>query len=91
MQIIHDIEFEKRNARTDSDRTSNSGGVPIPDLGDFDERKLTGPPKSLTKLDVAALILNKQIGTGIFTTPGAILFSTYLKGVIIDLWTIGRI
>ncbi|KAJ4330121.1 hypothetical protein N0V87_010285 [Didymella glomerata] len=89
VQVTQDIELEQRNARTDSDRTSNSGGTPIPDLGDFDETKLTGPPKSLTKLDIAALILNKQIGTGIFTTPGAVLLSTKSKGLSVGLWTIG--
>jgi amino acid transporter len=33
--------------------------------------------------------LNKQIGTGIFTTPGAVLLSTRSKGLSVALWTIG--
>ncbi|KAF1839684.1 hypothetical protein BDW02DRAFT_463319, partial [Decorospora gaudefroyi] len=43
----------------------------------------------LTILDVAALILNKQIGTGIFTTPGVVLLSTRSKELSIALWTVG--
>ncbi|KAF2129907.1 hypothetical protein P153DRAFT_315302 [Dothidotthia symphoricarpi CBS 119687] len=75
------------NARTDSNPTSDaSRGV---DLGDWDERQVVVPRTNLTVLDVAALILNKQIGTGIFTTPGAVLLSTRSKGLSVGLWAIG--
>jgi amino acid transporter len=73
----------------DSDRSSYTGGPPKPDLGTWDERNLTRPRTNLTILDVAALVLNKQIGTGIFTTPGAVLLSTQSKGLSIALWAIG--
>ena len=42
-------------------------------------------------LGVAALIMNKMIGTGIFTTPGTILFLTGSKSISIVLWIIGGI
>lgn len=55
----------------------------------WNERKSKGYGPKLSELDVAALILNKQIGTGIFTTPGAVLLSTQSKGLSMALWTIG--
>lgn len=80
-------DVEQGNARTDSDPSSHRSRRP--DLGDWDENKASVPRTNLTILDVAALILNKQIGTGIFTTPGAVLFSTRSKGLSVALWTIG--
>jgi hypothetical protein len=45
--------------------------------------------KQLTVLDVACLILNKMIGTGIFTTPGYVLSLTNGKGLSLFLWALG--
>lgn len=80
-------DSERGNPRIDSDPSSH--GSQRPDLGDWDENKAAVPRTNLTILDVAALILNKQIGTGIFTTPGAVLLSTRSKGLSVGLWTIG--
>ena len=76
----------QRNPRTDSDKSSPTQ---IPHHSGFNENELAGRRRKLTVLDVAALILNKQIGTGIFTTPGAVLLSTQSKGLSVALWTIG--
>lgn len=55
----------------------------------WNEDDLPLPKARLTVLDVAALVLNKQIGTGIFTTPGTVLLSTQSKGLSVVLWTLG--
>jgi amino acid permease len=47
--------------------------------------------RDLGMLDVAALIINKQIGTGIFTTPGLVLNLTGSKTVSIVMWFCGGI
>ena len=83
MHVTEDTTTGRTNARTDSERSQR------PDLGDWDERNLSAHRPPLTILDVAALILNKQIGTGIFTTPGTVLLSTQSKGLSVALWTIG--
>jgi hypothetical protein len=43
----------------------------------------------LNSWDVAALIINKMIGTGIFTTPGLVLNLTQNKASSIGLWVAG--
>jgi amino acid transporter len=83
MRIIDDTASVQMNTRTESDRSQR------PDLGDWNEENIQAHRPPLTVLDVAALILNKQIGTGIFTTPGAVLLSTQSKGLSVALWTIG--
>lgn len=45
--------------------------------------------RTLSTWDVAALIANKMIGTGIFTGPTAVLRYTLNKNVAIGLWTLG--
>ncbi|KAI9841498.1 MAG: hypothetical protein M1837_000659 [Sclerophora amabilis] len=45
--------------------------------------------RTLTAWDVAALIVNKMIGTGIFTAPPAVLALTGNKGETIVLWFLG--
>ncbi|KXT01159.1 hypothetical protein AC578_601 [Pseudocercospora eumusae] len=45
--------------------------------------------RTLSAFDVAALIANKMIGTGIFTTPATVLRNTLDKNVAIGLWTLG--
>jgi hypothetical protein len=45
--------------------------------------------RNLSTLDVAALIANKMIGTGIFTGPSIVLQLTLNKNLAIGLWTLG--
>jgi len=40
-------------------------------------------------LDVASVILNKMVGTGIFTVPGQVLVSTGSKRISLVLWAVG--
>lgn len=47
--------------------------------------------RDLGVLDVAALIINKQIGTGVFTAPGLVLSLTGNKTVAIVLWLVGGV
>jgi len=47
--------------------------------------------KDLGTWDVAALIINKQIGTGIYTTPGLVLSLTGSKTISLGLWLVGGI
>ncbi|GAM42072.1 F-box domain and ankyrin repeat protein [Talaromyces pinophilus] len=47
--------------------------------------------RSLRTWDVAALIINKMIGTGIFTTPGVVLSLTGSKSISIILWVVGGV
>lgn len=49
------------------------------------------PRRNLRVHDVAALILNKVVGSGIFTTPGLVLALTKDKTTSIVLWVIGGI
>ncbi|KAF1925388.1 uncharacterized protein M421DRAFT_423716 [Didymella exigua CBS 183.55] len=89
IRVPPDLNPEQENARTNSDRSSNPNGNQRAQRRHFNEHELPAPSTKLTILDVAALILNKQIGTGIFTTPGAVLLSTGSKGLSVALWTIG--
>ena len=45
--------------------------------------------KDLGIWNVASLIINKQIGTGIFTTPGLVLGLTGSKTIALVLWIVG--
>jgi hypothetical protein len=47
--------------------------------------------RKLGALDVAALIMNKMIGAGIFTTPGTVLSLTQSKRLSIVLWVLGGV
>lgn len=47
--------------------------------------------KRLGILDVMALIMNKMIGAGFFTTPGTVLLLTQSKSLSIGLWIVGGV
>ena len=47
--------------------------------------------KLLSVWDVSALIINKMIGAGIFTTPPLVLLATQSKTAALFLWTLGGI
>lgn len=49
------------------------------------------PRRNLRVHDVAGLILNKVVGSGIFTTPGLVLALTKHKPTSIVLWVVGGI
>jgi amino acid transporter len=56
---------------------------------DFTEDRHLG--RTLGTLDVSALILNKMVGTGIFTVPGLVLELTGSKGVSVGFWVLGGV
>jgi hypothetical protein len=71
----------------------NSAG-PYSDRPDDDFATVRPDPRvqqmrTLSTWDVAALIANKMIGTGIFTGPTLVLRYTLNKNVAIGLWTLG--
>ncbi|KAK9780537.1 putative Amino acid transporter transmembrane domain-containing protein [Seiridium cardinale] len=57
------------------------------DTRDADPR--VDAPRTLTQWDVAALIINKMIGTGIFTGPYTVLVDTHSKSIAMGLWAMG--
>ncbi|KAI1078235.1 hypothetical protein F5B20DRAFT_582466 [Whalleya microplaca] len=84
-----------------SDRLSLDG-IPSPsrttsEVEDADDRNSVPedagerPPvhRPLTTLDAIALIINKMVGTGIFTGPPSILLYTGDRGTSIGLWFAG--
>jgi amino acid transporter len=79
-------EANRSNPRIDSEPSSH--GSRPQDPGQWERRVVVSKP-NLKIFDVAALILNKQIGTGIFSTPGIVLASTRSKGLSIALWSVG--
>jgi len=48
-------------------------------------------PRPLNAQDVCAFIVNKMIGTGIFTAPPGVLLLTKSKGEALGLWVLGFI
>jgi amino acid transporter len=69
--------------------------------GSPDNESLQRPPTNFTEdrrlgrtlgtLDVSALILNKMVGTGIFTLPGLVLALTRSKRTSLGLWVVGGV
>jgi hypothetical protein len=47
------------------------------------------PARPLEVWDVASLIINKMIGTGIFTAPPTVLLMTGRPGLAFGLWLLG--
>lgn len=49
----------------------------------------TDTARTATEMDVAALIVNKMIGSGIFTGPYTVLQYTQSKSTAVGLWVLG--
>lgn len=47
------------------------------------------PARPLTRWDVASLIINKMVGTGIFTAPPTVLLMARSPGLAFALWILG--
>jgi hypothetical protein len=47
--------------------------------------------RELSSFDVFALVVNKMVGTGIYTSPAIVLLLTGNKGLTMGLWAIGFI
>ncbi|KAK1990931.1 hypothetical protein LX36DRAFT_716433 [Colletotrichum falcatum] len=62
------------------DNDPGDTGVPNP---------MTPLTRKLGRADVAALIINKMIGTGIFAGPYTVLINSPSKSVAMGLWVLG--
>jgi hypothetical protein len=49
------------------------------------------PKRSLGYVQITSLMINCVIGTGIFTTPGLVLFLTQSKAIALGLWGVGGV
>ena len=59
-------------------------------LQHFDQLPTFGDtPRPLNSRDVCAFIVNKMVGTGIYTTPPVVLLLTRSKGEALGLWFVG--
>ena len=80
---------------TDNERDEWPGRYTIEDdSDDIDDSGVDRRVKEirdLSSLDVAALIINKMIGTGIFTGPTQVLQYTLNKNLAIGLWAFGMV
>jgi hypothetical protein len=86
---IYDINYSQA---APSPETNNSG--PDSKLVENTPYNRTSEQTKISRKDlgvwnVASLIINKQIGTGIFTTPGLVLSLTGSKTVSLALWIMG--
>jgi hypothetical protein len=78
VDTFHDV------IRTNDDTEMDDLGQPRPDP------RVT-QVRTLSTWDVAALIVNKMVGTGIFTGPATVLRYTLNKNLAIGLWTLGLV
>jgi hypothetical protein len=58
-------------------------------LQHFDELPIRDTPRPLNSRDVCSFIVNKMVGTGIYTTPPVVLLLTRSKGEALGLWFVG--
>jgi hypothetical protein len=66
-------------------RTTGNGS-----LQHFDQLPTFGDtPRPLNSRDVCSFIVNKMVGTGIYTTPPVVLLLTKSKGEALSLWFVG--
>jgi hypothetical protein len=67
---------------------SSANDVPTPGQPQPTAPSLLGP---LNTFDVFSLIVNKMVGTGIFTAPAQVLLATQSKQLALALWALGFI
>ena len=72
-------------AQINTPRATSNGSLQhfeqLPTFGDT--------PRPLNSRDVCSFIVNKMVGTGIYTTPPVVLLLTRSKGEALGLWFIG--
>ncbi|KAF2795499.1 hypothetical protein K505DRAFT_336004 [Melanomma pulvis-pyrius CBS 109.77] len=91
--VLEKVTSNRTNSDPISSRSRRTTTFPRSDEDNWSETgtKVHVPRRNLTELDVAALIFNKMIGTGIFTTPGTVLLHTKSRNISIALWTVGGV
>jgi len=82
-RLTNDIQLE--------DMTEGSAPMPRTQAYEsyIDDDPRIESARDQTELDVAALIINKMIGSGIFTGPYHVLLYTQNKSLAIGLWVLG--
>jgi hypothetical protein len=91
--LRHDDERESRTGSRASEQTDEAAGERqryITRRGS-NATEYTFIQRPMGVLDVASVILNKMVGTGIFTVPGQVLVSTGSKKISLVLWAVGGI
>jgi hypothetical protein len=92
---IETADSQRALAHQDRARTENHGSESptsaVPAIGRAPSYHETMKVESrqLSTIDIACLILNKMVGTGIFTTPGYVLALTHGKGLSLFFWAAG--
>ena len=59
------------------------------DPAEYEAAIMDEPPRPLRWWDVSSLIINKMVGTGIYTAPPAVLLFTGSKREALSLWIVG--
>ena len=72
-------------------RSRNGGEEEHGSIASSNFTESTSVPRQLKVLDVAALIFNKMVGSGIFTSPGIVLSLTKSKALALSLWAVGGV
>jgi len=75
-------------ASSSHESARNSSEVETPTL-DVLRRLHDDKPRDLNSQDVASLIINTMVGSGIYTTPPVVLLLTGSKGEAFALWVVG--
>ena len=72
---------------------------PEPERDPYDDGILSRQPTPLRiqraapldTMDIFALIVNKMVGTGVYTAPAAVYLLTGNKGLALGLWAVGYV
>jgi hypothetical protein len=76
--------------RTSGAPLNPTGATGNGSLQHFDQLPTFGDtPRPLNSRDVCSFIVNKMVGTGIYTTPPVVLLLTRSKGEALGLWFVG--
>jgi len=67
--------------------SGTTGKDSLPQFGQLPNFRDT--PRPLNSRDVCSFIVNKMVGTGIYTTPPVVLLLTRSKGEALGLWFVG--
>jgi len=70
------------------DRPTRDDGYEVTTLPEEEQVNIEGR-KELGALDIFSLIVNKMIGTGVFTAPAQVFLLTGWKTISILMWVIG--
>lgn len=90
-QITSSEQGELRNRRNDSVYVAANRRPSVDSVPEREQAPPVRADRNLNSVDVACLIINKMIGTGIFTAPVSTLLATNSKGLVLLFWILGFI